>query len=82
MYSDLTPLSFASSESVVSNIRALSLQIAIEKQSASERVLFLNFQGAASLVVFSSGATTFRGDPLTCRYWISATSTPFFSAVL
>jgi len=63
MYSDVTPLFFASSESVVSNICALPVQVAIAKQSARERVLFLNFQSAASLVVFSMGATTFRGDP-------------------
>ncbi len=71
MYSDLTPLIFASSESVVSNICALSRQVTIAKQSGSERVLFLNFHSAASLVVFSSGATTFRRDPLTYRYWTS-----------
>jgi len=53
MYSDVTPLFFASSESVVSNICALPVQVAIAKQSARERVLFLNFQSAASLVVFS-----------------------------
>ena len=77
MYSDVTPLFFASSESVVSNICALSRQVAIAKQSARERVLFLNFQSAASLVVFSSAQPPSGVNPLTCRCWISAMSTPF-----